>query len=137
MTECYSQATDNIVIGGYSFKQYKASIDAGYPVFLNLAGHSVVGVGYLEPSTVYINDTWDFSTHSMTWGGSYAGMALQSVSIVDPSGLAPTPAISIDNVSVPEGNAGTADMNVHDQSVHGGGQRGQRRLGDRGWHGDR
>jgi hypothetical protein len=110
VTDCYSQKTDNTVSGGYSFAQYKASIDAGYPVFLNLAGHSVVGVGYLDPSTVYINDTWDFSTHSMIWGGSYSGMALQSVSIVNPSGLAPAPAIRINDASVTEGNTGTADM---------------------------
>lgn len=110
VTDCYSQKTDNTITGGYSFAQFKASIDAGYPVFLNLAGHSVVGVGYLDPSIVYINDTWDFSTHSMTWGGSYAGMALQSVSIVNPGGIAPPPAISINNASVTEGNAGTVDM---------------------------
>ncbi len=110
VTDCYSQKTDNTITGGYSFAQFKASIDAGYPVFLNLAGHSVVGVGYLDPSTVYINDTWDFSTHSMTWGSAYAGMALQSVSIVNAGGQAPLPAISINNVSVTEGTAGTVDM---------------------------
>jgi hypothetical protein len=82
-TECYNQKIDTIP-GGFSFAQYKAKIDAGYPVFLNLAGHSVVGVAYSDPATVYINDTWDYDTHSMTWGGSYSGMQMLSVSVADP-----------------------------------------------------
>jgi len=81
-TESYNQRTDNQVTGGFSFAQFKAEIDAGRPVLLNLEGHSVVGVGYNDSSSlVYIHDTWDYSTHTMTWGGSYSGMALQSVSI--------------------------------------------------------
>jgi len=81
---CYNQKTDNTIAGGFSFAQFKAEIDAGRPVFLNLAGHSVVGIGYNDTgSTVYIHDTWDYLNHSMTWGGSYAGMQLLSVSIVN------------------------------------------------------
>ena len=79
VTDCYNQQTDNITAGGFSFANYKAQIDAGYPVLLNLAGHSIVGVGYADPNTVYLNDTWDHATHTMTWGGSYSvpPMALQ------------------------------------------------------------
>jgi hypothetical protein len=51
---------------------------------LNLAGHTIVGVGYDDSSnTVYIHDTWDNNDHTMTWGSSYSGMLLQSVSIVN------------------------------------------------------
>lgn len=83
VTDCYSQKTDNTISGGFSFAQFKAEIDAGNPVLLNLAGHSIVGVGYDDSTnTVYLHDTWDYSDHTMTWGGSYANMALQSVSIV-------------------------------------------------------
>ena len=83
VTDCYSQRTDNQYAGGFSFAQYKAEIDAGRPVFLNLEGHSIVGVGYDDASnTVYIHDTWDNINHTMTWGGSYSGMQLRSVSIV-------------------------------------------------------
>jgi len=46
VTDCYTQMTDNKHPGGFSFAQYKAEIDAGRPVFLNLQGHSIVGVGY-------------------------------------------------------------------------------------------
>ena len=84
VTTCYNQKTDNNIAGGFSFTQYKAEIDAGRPVMLNLAGHTIVGVGYDDTgNTVYIHDTWDYSNHTMTWGGSYSGMALQSVSIVN------------------------------------------------------
>lgn len=84
VTDCYNQKTDNIVAGGFTYAQYMAEIDAGRPVMLNLTGHTVVGVGY-DSSTnlVYIHDTWDYSTHSMTWGSSYSGMLLQSISIVN------------------------------------------------------
>jgi len=83
VTDCYNQKTDNIITGGFSFAQFKAEIDAGRPVMLNLQGHTIVGVGYDDPSTVYIHDTWDYLNHTMTWGGSYSDMALQSVSIVN------------------------------------------------------
>lgn len=84
VTDCYTQMTDNKHAGGFSFAQYKAEIDAGRPVLLNLEGHSIVGVGYDDSSnTVYIHDTWDNNDHTMTWGGSYSGMALWGVSIVN------------------------------------------------------
>jgi len=84
VTDCYNQLTDNKYSGGFSFSQFKAEIDAGRPVMLNLEGHTVVGVGYNDSTnTVYIHDTWDYSNHTMTWGGSYSGMALWSVSIVN------------------------------------------------------
>lgn len=85
VTDCYNQKTDNNG-GGFTFAMFKSEIDAGHPVLLNLAGHSIVGVGYDEstsPATIYIHDTWDDNNHTMSWGGSYSGMALQSVSIVN------------------------------------------------------
>lgn len=83
VTNCYNQKT--VTSGtGFTFAMYKAEIDAGRPVMINLAGHTVVGVGYDDSgSKVYIHDTWDFNTYSMTWGGSYEGMAMESVSIVN------------------------------------------------------
>ena len=84
VTDCYNQKTDNNVAGGFSFAQFKAEIDAGRPVMLNLSGHSIVGVGYDDSSNlVYIHDTWDYDNHTMSWGTSYSGMALRSVSIVN------------------------------------------------------
>jgi len=83
VTDCYNQNTDNNA-GGFTLAKFQNEIDAGHPVLLNLAGHSIVGYGY-SGNTVYIRDTWDSNpgnVYSMTWGGSYQGMALQSVSIV-------------------------------------------------------
>ena len=86
VTDCYTQKTDNTVAGGFSYAQFRAQIDAGHPVMLNLAGHTIVGVGYMDPSTVYVHDTWDYLTHSMIWGGSYSGMQLLNVSVVNIQG---------------------------------------------------
>ncbi len=96
VTDCYNQKTDNQYTGGFSFDDFKAEIDAGHPVLINIAGeseaHSMVGYGYIDDTnTIYIRDTWDNDpgTHyTMTWGGSYSGMELDSVSIVR---LAPPP----------------------------------------------
>lgn len=88
VTDCYNQKTDNNN-GDFTLAKFKNEIDAGHPVLLNLAGHSVVGYGY-NGNTVYVRDTWSSdpsAVYSMPWGGSYQGMALLSVSIVH---LAPT-----------------------------------------------
>ena len=92
VTDCYNQKTDNNS-GGFTLVNFKAEIDAGHPVLLNLAGHSVVGYGY-NGSTIYIRDTWDSNpnnTYTMTWGGSYDGMALRSVSVVHIADSQPGP----------------------------------------------
>lgn len=84
VTDCYNQKTDNNS-GGFTLTNFQAEIDAGRPVLLNLAGHSIVGYGY-DGSTIYIRDTWDNDpthTYTMPWGGSYEGMALLSVSVVN------------------------------------------------------
>ena len=138
VTTCYNQMTDNTVTGGFSFAQFKAEIDAGRPVMINLYtapnGHTIVGVGYDDSTnTAYIHDTWDYLTHSMTWGGSYSGMAMQSVSIVNLAPLAP--AVSINPISWDFGsqlvgttsgaksftltNSGAANLNVGTLSISG------------------
>ena len=109
VTDCYAQSTDNAKRGGFSFTQFKAEIDAGRPVFLNLQGHSIVGVGYDDSTkTIYIHDTWDNSDYSMIWGTSYAGMKLLSVSIVNLEESAPEiPDISVSPNSY---NFGSVDI---------------------------
>jgi hypothetical protein len=85
VSDCYNQNIDANNGGGFTYAMYKAEIDSGHPVMLNLAGHTIVGLGY-DPAgtTVYIHDTWDRNTYSMPWGGSYANMRMLSVSIVHP-----------------------------------------------------
>jgi hypothetical protein len=86
VAECYSRLTDNQAAGGFSFADYKAQIDAGHPVLLQTETGILAGVGYADPNTVYLHDTWDDQTHQMTWGGSYAGDALFLVNVVNPTG---------------------------------------------------
>ncbi len=92
VTDCYSQLTNNRAPGGFSYADYKAEIDAGRPVMINIFGHTIVGVGYAETGqTIYIHDTWDYNIHSMPWGGSYAGMQMYAVSIVNLASAPPIP----------------------------------------------
>jgi hypothetical protein len=76
---------------GFTYDQYKAEINAGRPVMIHLEGHTVVGVGYGDTTTdlMYIHDTWDYTDHSMTWGGTYSGMQHQGVTIVQLQSLPP------------------------------------------------
>jgi hypothetical protein len=83
VTDCYYQKTDNQYAGGFSFEQFKAEIDAGYPVMIHVTGHTMVGFGYDDSTNeIYLRDTWDYDAHTMTWGGNYSGMDLVGVSIV-------------------------------------------------------
>ena len=56
---------------GFTFEDYKQEIDAGRPVMIQVSGHSMLGYGYNDSETlVYLRDTWDYGSHSMTWGGA-------------------------------------------------------------------
>lgn len=84
VTTCYNQKTDNQVSGGFTLAQFKAEIDAGFPVLVHVTGHTMVGYGY-DGTKIYIRDTWDNDpnkTYSMQWGGSYKDMMMQSVSVL-------------------------------------------------------
>lgn len=71
------------VSAGFTYAQYCQEIDAGRPVIIQVAGHSMLGVGYdTSGSTVYLHDTWDYHLHSMIWGGSYAGMTHFGVGVL-------------------------------------------------------
>ncbi len=73
----------NGISAGFTFQQYCQEIDAGRPVIIQVAGHSMLGVGYdTAGNTVYLHDTWDHATHSMTWGGSYSGMQQYGVGVL-------------------------------------------------------
>ncbi len=58
--------------GGMTFTEYKAEIDAGRPVLIHVEGHTMLGFGYdVVGSLIYLHDTWDYSDHTMAWGGWY------------------------------------------------------------------
>jgi hypothetical protein len=67
---------------GFTFNQYKAEIDAGRPVIIQVEGHSMLGYGYSDPNTIYLHDTWDYGSHTMTWGGSYSGLQHYGVTVL-------------------------------------------------------
>ncbi len=80
----YSQtiAGYNNVSRGFSFDNYVTEINAGRPVIIQLSGHTILGYGYdTAGNTVYVHDTWDYSEHTMVWGGSYSGMQQTAVTI--------------------------------------------------------
>lgn len=73
---------------GFTYSQYKDEIDSGFPVIIQVAGHSMTGVGYMDTDKVIIHDTWDHTWHVMPWGGSYSGMEHYGVGVFH---LAPQP----------------------------------------------
>ncbi len=94
----YNQNTDNRPSGGFSFSDAKAEIDAGRPFLVHirndvtLVGHTMLGYGYDDPTnTLYIHDTWTEDQHSMTWGSSYSGMTLSSVTVMELTGGSEVP----------------------------------------------
>jgi YD repeat-containing protein len=63
---------------GFTFADFMAEIDAGRPVIIHVEGHSMLGYGYdADGEVIYIHDTWDHSSHTMTWGGTYSIYNLQ------------------------------------------------------------
>ena len=109
VSDCYNQVTDNIAAAGFTLANFQAEIDAGHPVFINLAGHSIVGYGY-DGSTIYIRDTWDSNPnlYTMTWGGSYQNMVMESVSIVRLAPLSAPTDITLNKTSIDENKAAGA-----------------------------
>ncbi len=91
---------------GFTFTDFKDEIDAGRPVLIQVTGHTMLGYGYHDDgSIVYIHDTWDYSDHSMFWGGVYAGMTHYGVTVLrlDPApGLTVFPGDGLSSI----GNAG-------------------------------
>jgi len=79
----YNQLTDNQNSNGFTFAEFQSEINAGRPVLIHVIGHTMVGIGYdTATNSIYIHDTWDNNIHSMTWGGSYAGMDLYAVTVI-------------------------------------------------------
>ncbi|KAF5086138.1 MG2 domain protein [anaerobic digester metagenome] len=75
---------------GFTYDQYKEEIDAGYPVIIQVRGHTMLGVGYTGTDQIIIHNTWDYNKHTMTWGGSYEGMQHYAVGVIHLN-PAPTP----------------------------------------------
>lgn len=71
------------VSGGFTFDNFKSEIDAGRPVLIHVTNHTMLGYGYsTADQTIQIRDTWDYSSHTMTWGGAYAGLQQYAVTVI-------------------------------------------------------
>ncbi len=52
-------------------------------MLIQVEGHTMLGYGYnTTGQIVYIHDTWDYSDHSMTWGGTYSGLQHYGVTVL-------------------------------------------------------
>ena len=93
VTNNYSQyIAEQGLTYGFSFEQYMAEIDAGRPVLIQVEGHTMLGYGYdVNGNYVYLHDTWDNSSHTMTWGGSYSGMNHYGVGVFELEAISGTP----------------------------------------------
>ena len=78
----------NNITAGFTYDDFKAQINAGRPVLIQLVGHTMLGYGYSDPNTIAIHDTWDNLDHTMTWGGTYGGMQQKGVTVIELAALA-------------------------------------------------
>jgi 6-pyruvoyl-tetrahydropterin synthase len=84
---------------GFTFEDFMSEIDAGRPVLIQVEGHTMVGYGYSTTgNVVYVHDTWDYSDHQMTWGGTYSGLQHYGVTVMQlSSSIAPTVTTGVAN----------------------------------------
>jgi hypothetical protein len=69
---------------GFTFSDFCDQIDQGYPVLIHIEGHTMLGYGYnTETNQIYIKNTWDYNSHTMTWGGTYYDMRHYMVSVFE------------------------------------------------------
>ena len=95
VTECYNQKTDNTIAGGFSFARLQGADRRRVSRSSQPAGTLDRRRRLCGSVTRSISMTRGITmTHQMTWGGSYAGMALQSVSVVNPVISNPVPTIT-------------------------------------------
>jgi len=97
---------------GFTFDMYKAEIDAGRPVLIQVFGHSMLGIGYDDPSTVYLHNTWDYDPHTMTWGGTYSGLQHYGVTVIELAPAAPSPPSSAPTLVSPTDDATVSGTSV-------------------------
>lgn len=102
---------------GFTFQDYMAEIDAGRPVLIQVSGHTMLGFGYnATGSIVYLHDTWDYSNHSMTWGGSYSNMQHYGVTVLrlTPQAANHPPTANAQSVNVAPNTATTITLTGSD-----------------------
>jgi len=85
---------------GFTFADYVSEIDAGRPVLIQVKGHTMLGYGYdTTGEKIYVRDTWDHSSHQMTWGGSYSGMEHYGVTVLRLGSGSTPPSVTTNDAS--------------------------------------
>ncbi len=84
------------VPAGFTFEEYMAEIDAGRPVIVHTADHSMLGYGYdADEQLVYVHDTYSPGGGSMPWGGLYGNQDYsgthEEVTVLEITGGQPVP----------------------------------------------
>ena len=96
----YIQGQGTDLTKGFTFSQYVAEIDAGRPVLIQVRGHTMLGYGYdTTGGKIYVRDTWDHSSHQMTWGGTYSGMQHYGVTVLRLAGGSTLPSVTTSDAS--------------------------------------
>ncbi len=91
VADLYTQLISNNPAHGFTFSQYKNEIDAGRVVLIHVENHTMLGYGYNDSGSqheVILNDTWTLGLNTMTWGGSYSGLTMWGVTVLE---LSPVP----------------------------------------------
>jgi hypothetical protein len=101
VTELYNQCIYGYkgISAGFTYEQYKAEIDAGRGVLIQVKGHTMYGYGYVNGTdTIKVYDTWGpggQNPGTMTWGGSYGSMAHYGVTVLELAAIPEPSAIAI------------------------------------------
>jgi len=90
-TSFFTQLIDTQASLGFTFAEYKAEIDAGRVVMIQVEGHSMFGYGYTDDGRIIFDDTWNGHGLTMAWGGYYNSMEQWGVTCFTPSGGSPVP----------------------------------------------
>jgi len=97
---------------GFTFSDFQSEIDAGRPVLIQVTGHTMLGYGYdTIGQIIYIHNTWDYSDHSMTWGGTYEGMQHYGVTVIRLASSTP-PSVTTNDASDITGNSAALNGNL-------------------------
>jgi len=97
---------------GFNFSDFQSEIDAGRPVLIQVEGHTMLGYGYnTTGQVIYIHNTWDYSDHSMPWGGTYSGRQHYGVTVIQLD--SPTaPSVTTNDASGITDNSATLNGNL-------------------------
>lgn len=99
----YSRLTYDIFgygqgFNGFTLANFKAEIDAGRPVLVQIEGHTMLGYDYVVGSNqILVYDTWadldgtgpwtdGQNPGTMTWNGTYHSMQMYGVMVFEPAG---------------------------------------------------